>query len=63
MATTSEPHRHKYVALQPKKVLLYKSRNEEGKARNVALMGYDLLKQRKCACGKVETYDLERVRV
>lgn len=43
-------HKHKYKPTSDKKVLL-----SSGNKTAV-----DMLKQRKCECGKVETYDLER---
>jgi len=59
MIATKEPHVHKF---KPKrtKVLLHKYENIEGKPEDVALTGYDVLKQFVCDCGKTETYDLIR---
>lgn len=45
-----EVHEHKFETPATQKVLLTSGRR----------MAVDILKQRKCACGAVETYDLER---
>jgi len=47
-----EEHKHKFAAPKQAKVLLH---DPDG-----GTTGYDMLKQRVCACGAVETYDLER---
>lgn len=60
MIVSKEQHVHKFESEQSIKVMLHKYRNESGKPEDIALTGYDILKQRKCACGKVETYDLVR---
>lgn len=50
-----EIHIHRFNKPKTKKVLVRKG--------NKHTSAYDILKQRQCACGKVETYDLERVTV
>ncbi len=50
MKPKTEPHIHKYEELVEQKVLLSAG----------SKTAQDTLKQRKCKCGKVETYDLER---
>ena len=49
----SKPHKHDFK-LTEKKILL---RDGGG-----VITAKHILKQRKCKCGKVETYDLERVK-
>lgn len=42
------------------KVLVAQYRVEDGKTKYINTTGADILKQRVCKCGKVETFDLKR---
>lgn len=51
MKLTDKKHVHKFEETTEKVML-----RKDGKR----ISGYDILQQRKCVCGKLETYDLER---
>lgn len=53
-------HVHKFDTPTTAKVLLHSYRSEDGESKAVETVGYDILRQLKCACGKAETTDLER---
>jgi hypothetical protein len=52
----TDEHKHKFVDIPDKKVMLTKGKSD-------STSGYDLLKRRKCDCGMIETYDIERIRL
>lgn len=56
-------HVHKFDTPTTTKVLLHSYRSEDGETKAVETVGYDILRQLKCACGKAETIDLERTTV
>jgi len=60
MKAQKEAHEHKFDKLVTQDILLASYKPEEGKMKYQATTGKDTLKQRKCSCGLVETYDLER---
>lgn len=55
-----EPHVHKFDIPQTKKVPLHNYVTERGKIVKDLITGADILKQRACICGAVETYSLKR---
>lgn len=55
-----DSHVHKFDIPTKKKVLLHNYRSEDGENKAMQAVGYDILRQLKCSCGKVETIDLER---
>ena len=59
---SEEPHIHKFDKPVTKTVILTTYRKEDGKMKDVAIAGKDVLKQLKCECGKVLTSDLERTK-
>lgn len=58
-------HKHIFDKMVEKKVLLH---NEENLLHGDDIAGgpttgFDILKQRVCKCGAVETYDMERTKI
>lgn len=51
----NKDHTCKFTDLTTEKVMLSK--------QDMGMVGYDILKQRKCSCCKFETYDLERTKL
>ena len=54
-----EPHTHEFKHIETI-VPVRRVVTENGKPVRDTISGKDTLKQRKCKCGKLETYDLER---
>lgn len=61
--STREPHKHLFDTLVTTVVPVRGVTIEKGKTIRDTMTARDTLKQRKCKCGKIETYDLERKRV
>lgn len=61
-SNSKEPHVHKYDKPATKTIILTKYRKEDGKMKDVAISGKDVIKQFKCECGKTLATDLERVK-
>lgn len=59
-----EQHQHVFESKE-QKVLLHDEEEKAINADNIdgPTVGYDILKQRKCKCGAIETYDLQRTLV
>lgn len=57
-----EQHECKFDELAEVHVPIRRYVKEHGKMIADTMTGKDVLKQRKCKCGKTETYDLERTR-
>ena len=55
-----EPHKHKFTEPFETVEVLRKYIKEDGKMVKDTMTGKDTLRHRRCACGAVETYDLER---
>lgn len=53
-------HIHRFVEVKPLRVALRRFDFERGKPVADVITATDQLKRRKCACGQVETYDLQR---
>lgn len=58
--TKSDAHIHKYDKTIDQKVTLRKYVKEDGKPTADIITGIDKVKCRKCKCGKLVAYDLER---
>jgi len=58
--TEGQKHVHKFEPTKPHKERLRRYVHERGKAVPDIITGYDLLLRRKCRCGAIETYDLQR---
>jgi hypothetical protein len=56
-----EKHVHEFKTPKLVKVPLYRYELSNGKMRNAADSGHDLIRQLVCDCGKIETLDLQRV--
>lgn len=52
---SNEPHKHIFKDIKPKKIPLY---NETS-----GISGYDMMKLRKCECGKTQAYEVERTKL
>lgn len=60
---TKDKHTHQYKTSVTKTIPLGKYVFDSGEVRYVAMTAKDTLKQRKCKCGRLLTYDLERTKV
>lgn len=63
IAKTTEGHKHKYVTPHTTVVPVRRVYKENGKTMRDTMVARDKLLQRKCACGAVETYDMERKKI
>lgn len=57
-----DPHKHGWEPVE-KIVRVHNYRQNKGKMEAVDMVARDTLKQYKCKCGKVETYDMERKKI
>lgn len=58
-------HIHKFDKPKETKVLLHDEKEKANNGDSVGgpTVGYDILKQRVCKCGSIDTYDFERTKV
>lgn len=59
MSSITTSHQHTHDELVNLKVPLYRYELIKG-TQTSQLVGYDLIKQRKCSCGHTAAYDLQR---
>lgn len=58
----SKQHEHRFDQEAEEVVLLGKYRPEEGEMKYTSTSGKDIIKLRKCKCGKQYAYTLERLK-
>ena len=58
--TTETAHRHKFVELRKKKVILRRYVKDHAQMSYQGVSGHDYLVYRRCECGATETFTLIR---